>query len=198
MIHFCYCVFSCFLFLVDLHPVTHAESRRMCLDPDVVPPMAGFRLYAILGDFHHVLSVPSVCSRSCALRAPVSKSRICLGFNRPQGPGDPIRAQGASVGRPQQPHPHPGRRQQDEERLDLSSPIPSAGWRKTRPFIPFPHHRELDFSRMRPTLRAGLCCVDHQRTRLFSDEIYLGSWPLLCLGQQPQRMRFTVVHPIIL
>jgi hypothetical protein len=30
----------------------------MCLDPDVVSPLAGFRLYAILGVFHHVLSVP--------------------------------------------------------------------------------------------------------------------------------------------
>jgi hypothetical protein len=29
----------------------------MCLDPDVVPPLAGFRLYAILGVFHHFLSV---------------------------------------------------------------------------------------------------------------------------------------------
>jgi hypothetical protein len=27
----------------------------MCLDLDVVPPLAGFRLYAILGVFHHVL-----------------------------------------------------------------------------------------------------------------------------------------------
>jgi hypothetical protein len=31
----------------------------MCLDPDVVPPLAGFRLFAVLGVFHHVLSVPS-------------------------------------------------------------------------------------------------------------------------------------------
>jgi hypothetical protein len=30
-----------FRVLVDLHPVTHAGSRRMCLDPDVVPPLAG-------------------------------------------------------------------------------------------------------------------------------------------------------------
>jgi hypothetical protein len=51
----------CYLFLVDLHPLTHVGSRRMCLDPDVVPPLAGFRLYAILGVFHHVFSVPSVC-----------------------------------------------------------------------------------------------------------------------------------------
>ncbi len=50
-----------FLFLVDSHPVTHVGSRRMCLGPDVVPPLVGFRLYAILGLFHHVLSVPSVC-----------------------------------------------------------------------------------------------------------------------------------------
>jgi hypothetical protein len=47
--------------LVDLRPVTHVGSRRMYLDPDVFPPLAGFRLYAILGDFRHVLSVPSVC-----------------------------------------------------------------------------------------------------------------------------------------
>ncbi len=33
----------------------------MCLDPDVFPPLAGFRLYAILGVFHHVLFLPSVC-----------------------------------------------------------------------------------------------------------------------------------------
>ena len=39
--------------------MTHVGSRRLCLDPDVVPPLAGFRLYAaILGVFHHVLSVP--------------------------------------------------------------------------------------------------------------------------------------------
>jgi hypothetical protein len=35
----------CFLFLVDLHPMTHVGSRRMFLDPDMVPPLAGFRLY---------------------------------------------------------------------------------------------------------------------------------------------------------
>jgi hypothetical protein len=35
------------LFLVYLHPMTHVRSRRMCLVPDVVPPLAGFRLYAI-------------------------------------------------------------------------------------------------------------------------------------------------------
>jgi hypothetical protein len=33
----------------------------MCLDPDVIPPMAGFRLLAVLGVFHHVLSVPTLC-----------------------------------------------------------------------------------------------------------------------------------------
>ncbi len=54
-------IISCFLFLVDLRPMTQVGSRRMCLDPDVVPPLAGFCLYADLGDFHHVLSVPSVC-----------------------------------------------------------------------------------------------------------------------------------------
>jgi hypothetical protein len=71
-----------------------------------------------------------MCLRSCALRyGPLFKKNreSAWGYNRPQGPGDPVRAQGASVGRPQQPHPHPGRRQQDEERLGLSSPIPSAG-----------------------------------------------------------------------
>jgi hypothetical protein len=51
---------TCFLFLVDLHPMAHAGTRKMCLDPDVVPPLAGFRLYAILGVFYNVLSVPSV------------------------------------------------------------------------------------------------------------------------------------------
>ncbi len=54
------CTSTCFLFLVDLHPMTHVGSRRMCLDPGVVPPLAGFRLYAILGVFHHVLYVPSI------------------------------------------------------------------------------------------------------------------------------------------
>jgi hypothetical protein len=49
------------LFLVDFHPVTHVGSRRMCLDSNVVPSLAGFRLYAILGVFHYVLSVHSVC-----------------------------------------------------------------------------------------------------------------------------------------
>ncbi len=105
-----------------------------------------------------------VCSRSCALRCgPLFQNQESAWWiNRPQGPGDPVRAQGASLGRPQQPHSHPGRRQQDEERLDLSSP-----------------HQQ------------------HQRTRLFSDETYLGSWPLLCVGQQPQRMRFTVHHCVL-
>jgi hypothetical protein len=51
---------SYFLFLVNLHPMSHVGSRRMYLDPDVVPPLAVFRLYAILGVFHRVLSVPSV------------------------------------------------------------------------------------------------------------------------------------------
>ncbi len=32
---------------VDLRPMTHAGSSRMYLDPDVVPPMAGFRLYTV-------------------------------------------------------------------------------------------------------------------------------------------------------
>jgi hypothetical protein len=41
--------------------MTHVRSRRTSLDPDVVPPLAGFRLYAVLGVFHHVLSVPPVC-----------------------------------------------------------------------------------------------------------------------------------------
>ncbi len=62
VVHFsCTVLVFCFLFLVDLHPMAHVGSRRMCLDPDVVPPLAGFRLYAILGVFHRVLSVPSVC-----------------------------------------------------------------------------------------------------------------------------------------
>jgi hypothetical protein len=33
----------------------------MCLDPDVVPPMAGFLLVAVLGVLHHILSVVFVC-----------------------------------------------------------------------------------------------------------------------------------------
>jgi hypothetical protein len=39
--------------------MTHVGSRMMCLDPDVVPLLAGFPHYAILGIFDHVLSVPS-------------------------------------------------------------------------------------------------------------------------------------------
>jgi hypothetical protein len=31
------------------------------MDPDVVPPLVCFRLYAILGVFYDLLSVPSVC-----------------------------------------------------------------------------------------------------------------------------------------
>jgi hypothetical protein len=31
--------------------MTQVGSRRMCLDPDVVPPLAGFRLFAVLGVF---------------------------------------------------------------------------------------------------------------------------------------------------
>jgi len=41
--------------------MTHVGSRRMYLDPDVVPPLVGFRLYANLGVFQYVLSMPSVC-----------------------------------------------------------------------------------------------------------------------------------------
>ncbi len=52
---------SCFLFLVCLHPMTQVGSIRMCLDPDVVPPLAGFLLLAVLGVLHHILSVVSVC-----------------------------------------------------------------------------------------------------------------------------------------
>ncbi len=48
-------------FLVCLHPMTQVGSLRMCLDPDVVPPLAGFLLLAVLGVLHHILSVPSVC-----------------------------------------------------------------------------------------------------------------------------------------
>ncbi len=46
--------------LVDLRPMAHEGSRRMSLDPDVVPPLAGFRLYANLGVILHALSVPFV------------------------------------------------------------------------------------------------------------------------------------------
>ncbi len=52
---------ACFLFLVCLHPMTQVGSLRMCLDPDVVPPLAGFLLVAVLGVLHHILSVSSVC-----------------------------------------------------------------------------------------------------------------------------------------
>jgi hypothetical protein len=40
-----------------LRPMTH---DRIYLDPDEVPPLAGVRLYAILGVFHHALFVPFV------------------------------------------------------------------------------------------------------------------------------------------
>ncbi len=33
----------------------------MCLVPDVVPPLAGFLLLAVLGVLRHILSVASVC-----------------------------------------------------------------------------------------------------------------------------------------
>jgi hypothetical protein len=36
------CRIPFFLFLVCLHLMTQEASRRMCLDPEVVPPMAGF------------------------------------------------------------------------------------------------------------------------------------------------------------
>jgi hypothetical protein len=41
--------------------MTQVGSLRMCLDPDVVPPLAGFLLVAVLGVLHHILSVFSVC-----------------------------------------------------------------------------------------------------------------------------------------
>jgi hypothetical protein len=53
----CSALFVPTLFLVDSHPVTQVGSRRMCLDPDVVPPLSGFRLYAILG-----VSLPAMFS----------------------------------------------------------------------------------------------------------------------------------------
>jgi hypothetical protein len=40
--------------------MTHVGSRKLYLDPDVVPPLAGLRLNANLGVSHQVLSVPSV------------------------------------------------------------------------------------------------------------------------------------------
>ncbi len=47
--------------VVGLHPMTQVGSLRKCLDPDVVPPLAGFLLVAVLGILHHILSVVSVC-----------------------------------------------------------------------------------------------------------------------------------------
>jgi hypothetical protein len=41
--------------------MTPVGSLRMCLIPDVVPPLAGFLLLAVLGVLHHILSVASVC-----------------------------------------------------------------------------------------------------------------------------------------
>ena len=49
------------LLVVGLHPMTQVGSLRMCLDPDVVPPLAGFLLVAVLGVLHHILSVIFVC-----------------------------------------------------------------------------------------------------------------------------------------
>ncbi len=46
---------SCFLSLVCLHLVTQVGSRRICLVPDVVPPLAGFLLLAVLGSVASVL-----------------------------------------------------------------------------------------------------------------------------------------------
>jgi hypothetical protein len=46
--------------LVVLRPMTHVVSRRMYLDPDVVPPLDIFHLFAILGVSSYVLSV--VCT----------------------------------------------------------------------------------------------------------------------------------------
>jgi hypothetical protein len=51
----------CFLFLVCLHPMTKVGSLRMCLDPDVVPLLAGCLLLAVLGVLRHILSVAGVC-----------------------------------------------------------------------------------------------------------------------------------------
>ncbi len=47
-------------------PCLGSRRNRMYLDPDVVPPLAGFRLFAVLGIFHHALSVPSVCIFNCS------------------------------------------------------------------------------------------------------------------------------------
>jgi hypothetical protein len=41
--------------------VTHVGSLRKCPVPDVVPPLACLRLWSILGIFHRVLSVFSIC-----------------------------------------------------------------------------------------------------------------------------------------
>jgi hypothetical protein len=35
--------------------MTQVGSLRMCLDPDVVPPLAGFLLLAVLGVLHHII-----------------------------------------------------------------------------------------------------------------------------------------------
>jgi hypothetical protein len=48
--------------VVGLHPMSQVGSLRMCLDPDVVPPLAGFLLVAVLGVLHHILSVVSACN----------------------------------------------------------------------------------------------------------------------------------------
>ncbi len=74
---------------------------------------------------------------------------------------------------------HPPSRQQDEERLDLSSKIPSAGRRKTRPLIPHPVSRMKKDQTFHPLSTS-------QRTRLFSDETQLESWPLLCRSLENQ------------
>ncbi len=49
------------LVLVCLHPMTHVGSLWKCPAPDVVPPLAGILLFAVLGVLHHFLSVASVC-----------------------------------------------------------------------------------------------------------------------------------------
>jgi hypothetical protein len=48
------------LVLVWLHPMAQVGPLRMCLVPDVVPPLAGFLFLAVLGVLHHGLSVVSV------------------------------------------------------------------------------------------------------------------------------------------
>jgi hypothetical protein len=35
--------------------MTQVGPLRMCLDPDVVPPLAGFLLLAVLGVLHHII-----------------------------------------------------------------------------------------------------------------------------------------------